>query len=292
MRYKCIFAILLLVMLTVHQPGGAKAALVEDLGGRGEFTKNSLGWWNEFEYNHSAFRYMSDTAFLTVNYKSDGKGGWYFLTHIIIKNADQINGAQSFGDWGGKREDPEDAAQRLSSILLTNGSYFKWEDGLPNGGDVFIVDGKYIPYRKDTANGYEIALKRDGTLYSPKDGTPASEMIKDGVKYTWGTCEDCLIRDGIRCSFKDLSWDGANYPRCAIGMVRPLEYYLITAGSSGHSHGITLYEEQEIFFRLGCTYARGLDGGGSAALIFGGRQINRPPEGDGRAVIDFISFTD
>ena len=80
----------------------------------------------------------------------------------------------------------------------------------------------------------------------------------------------------------------------ALRMVRPLEYYIITAGSTGHTHGITLYEEQEIFLRLGCTYARGLDGGGSAALIFEGRQINRPVEGEGneRAVIDFLSVTD
>ena len=289
-----LLVLILMMVLLVRLPEETPAKEVRKGMGMPRDQGQEMGWMNEFEYNHSAFRYLSPTTFLTVNYKSNGKGGWYFLTHVIVKDASQLNGAQSFGNWGGDREKPKDAAKRLGSILLTNGSYFKWEDSLPNGGDVFIVDGKYIPYRKDTANGYEIALKKDGTLYTPSPGTPAQKMIKDGVKYTWGTCEDCLIEDGRKCELKDLSWDSASYPRCAIGMVRPLEYYIITAGSTGHTHGITLYEEQEIFLRLGCTYARGLDGGGSAALIFEGRQINRPVEGEGneRAVIDFLSVTD
>ena len=81
-------------------------------------------------------------------------------------------------------------------------------------------------------------------------------------------------------------------------MVRPLEYYLITAGGADYTGGITIYEEQEIFSSLGCYYARGLDGGASSALVLEGQYVNE--NGDRtdqntlirRPNVDFLLFTE
>ena len=153
-----------------------------------------------------------------------------------------------------------------------------------------VVHGEY-------ADSYEICLRKDGTLFSPRYNT-VDAVLKQDVVFSWGTCEDLLIKDFEKCTLTDYDWNGNAYQRCAIGMVRPLEYYIITAGEAGYQHGITVYEEQEIFSDLGCAYARGLDGGGSSALVIDGKYVNengdRIEDGslERRAVADFLIITE
>ncbi len=245
------------------------------------------------EYENAAYRYLSDSIYVAVTSHENGKGGKYLLSHIVINDASQINGLLSYDDYAGERENPVDAARRKKAVLLINGSYFRYETNEPNGADVVIADRRIM--RGGTADGYEICLREDGELFSPSPWSISAEgLIEQGVKFSWGTCEDCLISNGEKCALTDTDWDYSPYPRTSIGMVKPLEYYIITAGSTGHSCGITVEEEQDIFYGLGCQYARGLDGGGSAALVLKGRHINDSPEKDGsiRNVIDFLCFYD
>ena len=51
-------------------------------------------------------------------------------------------------------------------------------------------------------------------------------------------------------------------------------------------------EMQDLFYNLGCVYARSFDGGGSSSLIFKGDLINVPKGGSERAVVDFLYFTE
>ncbi len=245
------------------------------------------------EYESADHRYLSNSIYVAVTSHENGKGGKYLLSHIVINDASQINGLLSYDDYAGERENPVDAARRKKAVLLINGSYFRYETNEPNGADVVIADRKIM--RGGTADGYEICLREDGELFSPSPWSISAEgLIEQGVKFSWGTCEDCLISNGEKCALTDTDWDFSPYPRTSIGMVKPLEYYIITAGSTGHSCGITVEEEQDIFYGLGCQYARGLDGGGSAALVLKGRHINDSPEKDGsiRSVIDFLCFYD
>ena len=244
------------------------------------------------EYRDADRRYRSDTLFYTCT-KKETQGGFYYLTHVIIRNADQICGDDSFGDFAGTRETPADAADRTGAKILINGSYFKYETGFATGGELLIRDNKAV--HGPWSDGYEICLRKDGTLFSPGYNTIDSVLAQD-VVFSWGTCEDLLIRDGEKCALTDYDWNGFSYPRTAIGMVRPLEYYIITAGGADYSGGITIYEEQEIFSKLGCTYARGLDGGGSSALVVEGEYVNENGDRaeDGtlmrRPVADFLFF--
>ena len=244
------------------------------------------------EYVEADFRFYSDSLFYTCTKHKAGNGS-YYLTHVIIKDASQINGDDSFGDFGGERETPQDAAVRTGAEILINGSYFKYETGYATGGELLIRNNEVVhgPY----SDGYEICLRRDGTLFSPGYNTIDSVLAQD-VVFSWGTCEDLLIKDGQECVLTDFDWNGFSYPRTAVGMVRPLEYYIITAGGADHSEGITIYQEQKIFHKLGCQYARGLDGGGSSALVIGGSYINENGDRleDGslarRGTADFLLF--
>jgi len=244
------------------------------------------------EYLHADYRYYSDTLFYTCT-KHETEDSAYYLTHIVVKDAKQICGEDSEGDFGGARETPKDAASRTGAKLLINGSYFDYGTGYATGGELLIRDNKVI--HGEYSDGYEICLRRDGTLFSPGYNTVSSVLAQD-VVFSWGTCEDLLIRDGEKCVLTDYDWNGNTYPRTAVGMVRPLEYYIITAGGADYSKGITVYDEQEIFSGLGCAYARGLDGGGSSALVIDGEYVNENGDrlADGtlmrRAAADFLLF--
>ncbi len=240
------------------------------------------------------YKYCSDTLFYTCT-KHETENGFYYLTHVVIADAGQIRGEDSFGDFAGTREAPGDAASRTGAKILVNGSYFNYGTGFATGGELLIRDNQVV--HGPWSDSYEICLRKDGTLFSPGYNTVESVLAQD-VAFSWGTCEDLLIKDGQPCTLTDYDWNGQLYPRTAIGMVRPLEYYIITAGGADHANGITIYEEQEIFASLGCFYARGLDGGGSSALVLDGEYINENGdriEGDlliRRPVADFLLFTE
>ena len=244
------------------------------------------------EYRNADLHGFSDTIFWTCTRK-ETKNGFYYLTHVVVKNASQICGDDSCGDFAGERETPRDAAERTGAAILVNGSYFRYETGYATGGSLLVRDNKVL--HGEYADGYEICLRKDGTLFSPGYNT-VSSVLKEDIVFSWGTCEDLLIRDGEKCVLTDYDWNGFYYPRTSIGMVRPLEYYIITAGGADYRGGLTVYEEQEIFDQLGCTYARGLDGGGSSALVIEGEYVNENGDRleDGtlqrRSVADFVLF--
>lgn len=220
-------------------------------------------------------------------YTEDG-GKTFFLTRILVKDpALQMGQDFSNGDFGGTREYPTDAAKRLGAVITTNGSYFSYDTGQPACASVFVNKGQVIS--GSSTNGKEVCLLSDGSLFTPKAGTSASELVDKGVIATWGTADPLLIQNSERVSTSAQINDGA-YPRTAIGCVEPGEYYIVTAGSSAYSGGLTFKDLQDMFIDLGCNYARSLDGGGSSSLVFDGELINTPAAGEQRPVVDFLYF--
>lgn len=240
------------------------------------------------EYAWADYKYLSDSLYVAISQKSTDSGV-YYLTHVLLSDASQIHGAMSYDDWGGTRQLCTEVSAEKNAVLVTNGSYFSYDSGEPICASVFISDGEIM--QNGTANGDEVCLKSDGTLYTPKAGTSASDLVSDGVIFSWGTADPVLISDGEALSITSSDTDQA-YPRTAYGMVEPCEYYIITAGESSYDNGLTFAQMQEIFQSCGCTYARSLDGGGAASLVFDGALLNSPAAGEERAVVDFVYFTD
>lgn len=240
------------------------------------------------EYDEAEKKYKSDKILVTESEHSTGTGK-YLLTHVVIKKPSQIKYILSNDDWGGVREYPTAVAERTGAVVVTNGSYFSYDTGNPACAGVFISNGEIM--QEGETNGREVCLTKDGEVFSPEAGISAAELLEDGVLSNWGTADPLLIADGEN---KDLSTTTHNYPypRTAIGMVEPGEYYIVTAGMSNYNGGLEYAELQEIFDLLGCTYARSLDGGGSASLVIEGDLLNTPAAGEERPVVDFLAFTE
>ena len=66
-------------------------------------------------------------------------------------------------------------------------------------------------------------------------------------------------------------------PRTAIGQAGPLHYFLVVSdGRTKQSPGMSLLQLAQVMQELGCETAYNLDGGGSSAIWFNGKILNKP----------------
>jgi hypothetical protein len=86
------------------------------------------------------------------------------------------------------------------------------------------------------------------------------------------------------------------HPRAAIGLAEGRILAVVCDGRSEREAGLTLIELARFMLALGCVDALNLDGGGSAALVSGGRLQNFPrsdfevPEPGGRPLSTALAF--
>lgn len=240
------------------------------------------------ELKDSVESYVSDTTFITIRVVESDKYK-YWLTHVVITNPEQISGGLSDDTYGGTRELPTEFYTRTNSIITLNGSYFSYDTGKPTCAGVFIKNGELV--YDGTTNGNEVCLTYDGKLFTPDSGVSGDDLLAMNVKDSWGTADPLLIQNGEFISTQD-ALHIPRYPRTALGMVEPGEYYFINAGRTGYAGGLTFEEMQSIFHDLGCTYARSLDGGGSSSLVYKGNKLNNSAAGVERPVVDFVHITD
>ena len=86
------------------------------------------------------------------------------------------------------------------------------------------------------------------------------------------------------------------HPRAALGLADGRILAVACDGRSRHDAGLTLLELARLLVALGCEHALNLDGGGSTALISGGRLQNLPrsdfevPEPGGRPLATALEF--
>ena len=251
------------------------------------------------EYANAQYKHISDNIYATST-KGSTATGVYWLTHVVINSPTQMHGGLANDTFGGSRERPTKASKRQNWVVGTNGSFFFYDGGNPALAGVFIKDGKHISGTQ--TSGSDMCLRSDGTLFTAPYGSTPQDLLNQGVVQTWGTALPPLIINGVgqaktpTANIKDrgTSQDyNVIYPRTAYGMVKPCEYYIITAGEKSYDNGLTLQELIDIFLSKGCVYARALDGGGSSSLVFENTLVNVPcPKGSERAVADFIYFTE
>ncbi len=233
--------------------------------------------------------HVTDNIYVTVT-KYQTSVSTYFLSHVVINYPEQIHSGLSNDTYGGERETPSSASKRLDWVIGTNGSNFNYSNGKPTYANVKIKNSEIMDDSENASNAMEICLTKDGELYSPKTGTTAQNLLANGVTDTWCCGDSLLVSEGERAF--DCSLVTARYPRTAVGMVEPCEYYLITAGSGNFQGGMTYQEIQDLFMDLGCEFGKCMDGGGSSALVFENRVLNNPADGKERPVVDFLYFTD
>ena len=207
------------------------------------------------------------------------------VTHVVINNGNQINGAPANGSYASGLETSSSAAQRLNSPLLINGSHFSYDDGsedLKGNNHVVIVNGQIK--QDGTSGGNELLLDKNGNIYNAS-GKTAQQLVDDGVKYSFSCHSTQVIENGDTSpSYRETK----QYKRTVIGQSAPGEYYIVTDTTYNNN----LSDTAEYLKSKGCTNAYSMDQGGSVSLVRDGKLINNPSDDNGeRAVGDFLYFT-
>ncbi len=209
------------------------------------------------------------------------------LTYIIIENPSQIKGEPANGKYATGVEKTSDAAKRKQATLMINGSNFIEGIGtqdLRKTNHIAIVNGKIM--QEGISEGMEICLDKNGRLFTPNSGTTASELIEQGVTYSFASLDSRLIWNGEKDYISQPNIEEDNeYNSTIIAMKEPGEYYILTGETTNRGARDYLYD-------IGCTYAKSMDQGGSVTLVLDGEIINNPTDEEGeRSVADFLYFT-
>lgn len=157
----------------------------------------------------------------------------------------------------------------------------RWNGGIRTG--VIVRNGKIIQERTFPAghgafpNLEVLAVFEDGSMKTfASDAHTGQEYLDMGVVNTYafgpilvseGQVSEYMLRDEYY-TYRE--------PRCAIGMYEPHHYFLLVAkGRTNDSKGVYLTWLADKMMEKGVVEAMNLDGGGTAALMFMGKMLNK-----------------
>ncbi len=157
--------------------------------------------------------------------------------------------------------------------------------------------------------GYPLGrhISNNEKVYAYPPATPT--IIVDSWRLdTWYDGIDRLLKNGVQNAFsshpyllynknlwlsKHNSELAAPHPRTAVGLsadMRQMIVVVVDGRRVGYSLGVTLAELQRLMWAEGArAWALNLDGGGSSAMWFRGKIINRPSYGE-REVVNVLAF--
>ena len=232
----------------------------------------------------SHYTYNSSTLKIDLRRKSV-RGASYWVAEIRIASAKQLRSALSYGSYGGTRQTTSDAVSSNRGIIGVNGSAFSYKTGKPSPLGMCIKNG--IIYGNYMTSYSVLAVRQDGTMFTPAQGLMGLDLLAAGVKDTYNF-GPVLINNGQA----QPAWAETNkyYPRTAVGMIAPRHYVLLVT-DTGSYDGLNHQDLVKIFLSYGCKYAYNLDGGGSATLYFNGKVMNNLINNYQRPCADFLYFT-
>jgi len=192
----------------------------------------------------------------------------------------------------GNKETPSTAAKREDAILAINGGGFYNE--VRNGANYTrligntVINGKLVePFNGYPGDLFFAGINRQGQVIGT---VPQSEAELMALKpYQGVSFIPVLLKDGEKAAIpKD--WANAKQPRTILGKYANDDLILIVIdGRQGDwSVGVTLELLQDKLLTLGVKSAYNLDGGGSSAMYFNGKILNRPSDGSERPVANNI----
>lgn len=197
------------------------------------------------------------------------------------------------GDGIGQAETTMHAVARYGAVAGINAGGFADQDGKRYPLSTTIVDGKYVygfePSYKDLSF---VGLNKSGQLIG---GKFTSKSQLDQLEPVFGaTFVPVLLQNGVRQAIP-YKWQTSpkRAPRTVIGKYKDDQLLIFVAdgyNENGNS-GATLEEIQNKLWGMGVIDAYNLDGGGSSSLIFRGKVINDPSDGNLRQVpTNFLFF--
>ena len=170
------------------------------------------------------------------------------------------------------RDENAAIAAAHDAILAVNGDYY----GAREAG-IVIRNGRV--YRKKVNRQDLLVIWADGTMEVLDGYTSKADDLAQRGAWQVFCFGPGLVSDGeVTVTAKsEVRNSMASNPRTAIGMAESGHYlFVVSDGRTAESEGLSLYELAELMRSLGAVTAYNLDGGGSSAMVFNGRVINKP----------------
>lgn len=192
----------------------------------------------------------------------------------------------------GASETTSQAAKRTNAILAINGGGFYREK---KNGKVYthligntVIDGKLVePFNGYPGDLFFAGINKKGQVI----GTiPHKEKdLLDLDPYQGVSFLPILLKNGEKLELPP-EWKKTRHPRTIIGKYANDDLIVIVIdGRQGNwSIGITLERLQDKLLELGVKDAYNLDGGGSSAMYYDGKILNKPSDGRERPVVNNI----
>lgn len=222
---------------------------------------------------------------LTTTTTENINGAPVQVTHVVINDPSQINGAPANNGYGNGLETVSSASKRVNSVIAVNGSHFNYGDGtqdLKGGNHLAIVNGEVKT--NGSSGGQELLIDKSGNIFNSY-GSSAQDLVDSGVKYSYSCHSTQVIENGDTSPSYN---EPRAYKRTVVGMTEPCEYYITT----DQTYNNTLSGTAEYLKSKGCTNAFSLDQGGSVTLTRGEKVINQLSDEGERAVGDILYFTE
>ena len=241
--------------------------------------------------------YEDDTIRVKIEEQSMEDGTKMFVARIQIADPSQLRtGVANPDKLGSNRtKTVQYLAREYKAVIAINGDNYvdkpekttfeyrmtsKIRSKTNKTKDILVIDDR---------GDFHLFIQSKGIKELPQQFKESGRSIVNA--FTFGPA---LVKDGQLMEIDD------NYgynphgrePRAAIGQTGPLSYVLVIIqaqdrdGKTGMSQG----RLAEFMYGLGCEQAFNLDGGNSAELVFGERNIKGQPSGDERTLSDIIYF--
>jgi hypothetical protein len=205
---------------------------------------------------------------------------------------------------GRERLEPWCARHGVREALV--GGFFTRPDGTPLGEvRTHGVEREHVPVEAPwhavrsclhVEGGDARIARRDRIAAAPRgDLLQAGPLLVAGGEVAYDPERD---DEGFKAAAHQFDPDPTigRHPRAAVGLADGRILAVACDGRSRHDAGLTLLELARLMVALGCRDALNLDGGGSTALISGGRLQNLPrkdfelPEPGGRPLATALAF--
>jgi len=247
-------------------------------------------------------------------YENAQEGVWFYATPTLVIRVDRKFDSENVITWYETRIFCDPSQDRVGAVLYNpekpqskhvqaaqiarekqvvwgmNTDYYTYRIGRKSITGMVIRGKRVFFNRVPEANRAKfpnldtLAMNEDGSwaVYH-SDELTAEEYLRSGAVdvFSFGPY---LIRDGVINEFVDVMHNGkTDQPRCAIGMIKPGQYYAVLAEGriKNVSVGVTIRFLAEHMLEAGCREALNLDGGQTAVMTFMGNQISRIGKYDG-----------
>ncbi len=181
-------------------------------------------------------------------------------------------------------------AKNNHAILAINGDFYgKRENGyVVRNGQVWR---KTVSQRNERNTYQDLAVLQDGSFVTFDERTTDIDEVISWAPWQVFSFGPAIIKNGeISVGANDDVMNHlASNPRTVVAQIEPLHYLLVVSdGRTSDNAGLSLLQMAEFLKTLGATEAYNFDGGGSTAMYFNGKIINKPVN-SGRITERFVS---